>query len=100
MGVIFERRIHREGEQSMFPAMNPAMGGNIIAQMAPFTLHQLKRPRLVEILPAATYNYRDALQDGHMAREAREGDLSLTAKVGLTSDLVLDGTLNPRLQPD
>jgi len=95
MGVVFERRISRKAEQSMYPPMDPAQGYNIIAQMAPFQLIDLKHPRLFEVLPAATYAHRDSRQDGKMAKEARDGDLSMTLKYGITSELILDGTLNP-----
>lgn len=95
MGIVFERRISRAAEQSMFPPMDPAQGANIIAQMAQFSLLDLKHPRLFEVLPAATYSHLDVRSNGKMTQDKRKGDLSLTVKYGITTDLILDGTINP-----
>jgi hypothetical protein len=47
------------------------------------------------VIPAATYTYSEALEEGSLAPDERQGELSLTAKYGVTSDLIFDGTYNP-----
>src|SRR5439155_22064148 len=51
--------------------------------------------RLMEILPAVTATRQDVRTGANLERDKQEGDVSLTAKYGLTSNLILDGTINP-----
>ena len=96
MGVIFERKISRRAEQGTFPPLSPESGIQaFLMQMMPLHYSGLKRKTLLEILPAATYSHRDGLLQGKMTGEERKGTLSLTGKYGITSDLILDGTINP-----
>ena len=96
MGVIFERKISRRAEQGTYPPLSPESGLQaFLMQMMPLYYSGLKRKTLIEILPAATYSHRDGLLQGKMTGEEREGTLSLTGKYGITSDLILDGTINP-----
>ena len=94
MGMAFIRQIVRTSESSSFPAIFPDKG-SLITQLQPVSITGLKYDRVVEILPAFTYSNRLATQDGELRREARKSDFSLTAKVGLTSDLTADATYNP-----
>ncbi|KPK80417.1 MAG: hypothetical protein AMS25_08975 [Gemmatimonas sp. SM23_52] len=95
MGVIFERHISRRSEYGTCPPLNPDRGESWLTQMSPLIFRHLERSILLELLPAVTYSHRRALDGGRLATEEERGDVSLTAKYGLTSDLILDGTYNP-----
>lgn len=95
MGVIFERRISRLSMQGTWPPLNPEQGMSFVTQTHPLILENLHQERLLELLPAVTYNHQQSRQDGKLQDDRKEEDLSLTAKVGITSQLVLDGTYNP-----
>jgi hypothetical protein len=95
MGVIFERRISRNSEWGTLPELDPARAGQWTTQMYPLQYDGIANRRLFELLPAATYAVDRAAPEGTLVTDYEAGDLSLTAKLGLTSDLVLDGTLNP-----
>ncbi len=94
MRLGFFRQFVRTSEVASAPPLFPDKG-SIIAQTQPVSVTGLKFKRVVEILPAATYNNRLAIQDGTLRRDERTTDLSLTGKVGVTSDLTLDATINP-----
>ncbi len=95
MGIIFERKITRHTEVGTFPPLDPAKGQSWLIQTRPILYQGVEHSRLVEILPAATYSYNSATEEGKMKTSSSTGDVSLTAKVGITSDLILDGTYNP-----
>jgi hypothetical protein len=94
MGMAFIRMIVRTSESSSFPAIFPDKG-SLITQLQPVSISGLKYDRVVEVLPAFTHSNRLAIQDGALRRDVRQSDFSLTAKVGLTSDLTADATYNP-----
>ncbi|MCJ7627707.1 MAG: carbohydrate binding family 9 domain-containing protein [Longimicrobiales bacterium] len=97
MGVIFERQISREREAGTYPPLDPAQGESWLTQMTPMVYQGLERERVVELLPAYTYLKRQAVgvDGGRLETEEEQGDLSLTGKYGITSDLIFDGTYNP-----
>jgi hypothetical protein len=95
MGVIFERRISRLSESGTYPALDPAQGPNFLTQTMPLLYSDVKHYRLFELLPAFTYSSDQELDEGKLAAAENRGNASLTAKLGITSDLILDGTLNP-----
>lgn len=95
MGIIFERRISRRSEQGTYPALNPERGYAFLTQMKPMIYYDLKHYTLFELLPAATYSQKYRLNEGRLVIDDRRGDFGLTAKYGITSDLILDGTYNP-----
>ncbi len=88
------RQIIRTSETASAPAIYPDKG-SIIAQTQPVAVSGLKFKRVVELLPAITYSNRLAADGGELRRDERLTDLSLTGKVGLTTDLTLDATINP-----
>ncbi len=94
MGVIFERHISRRSEYGSCPPLDPNQQ-EWLTQMAPMVFHDLERSKLLEVIPAATYTYSEALEEGRLTTDERQGELSLTAKYGVTSDLIFDGTYNP-----
>jgi hypothetical protein len=95
MGVIFERKISRRSEAGTYPPLDPAQGPNFLTQTRTLIFQDIKHYTLFEILPAVTYSHRSSIDEGKLASAGDVGDLSLTAKYGLTSHLVLDGTYNP-----
>ena len=94
MGMLFSRQVVRTSESSSYPAVFPDKG-SLISQLQPVSITGLKYDRVVEILPAFTHTDRSALNEGHLRRDARQTDFSLTAKVGLTSDMTADAAYNP-----
>ncbi|MGA2363576.1 MAG: carbohydrate binding family 9 domain-containing protein [Candidatus Aminicenantales bacterium] len=97
MRAVFFRFFTRTSEQATSPPINPN-SGSIMGQSRPVELAGLHYKRVIEVLPAATYrNVKDA-QDGRLVKtdETKLTDVpSLTAKIGVTSDLVFDGAWNP-----
>jgi hypothetical protein len=95
MGVILERCISRRSEHSSFPRLDPAKGFALLTQMYPLEYPNVEHYKLLEILPAVTATRQEVRQGASLERDKQEGDVSLTAKYGITSDLILDGTINP-----
>lgn len=95
MGVIFERYISRKSEAGTYPALDPKWGHNFITQTRPLIYENVKHYRLVEILPAVTYANKSVIDQGKLKTEKDKGEFSLTGKYGITSHLILDGTVNP-----
>ncbi len=95
MGVIFERAISRSTTTGTFPALDPEQGPNFLTQTMTMRYPDVKHYRLLEFIPAATYRRQGDLEEGRLAFNDDQGDLSLTARYGITSDLIFDGTLNP-----
>lgn len=94
MGVIFERRISRLSTQGTFPALDPGQGFNFLTQTMPLHFDRVKKTTLLELLPAVTYGNSKIREEGETITDD-QADLSLTAKYGITSDLILDATYNP-----
>lgn len=95
MSIFFERYISRLSEHSSFPELNAEMGMAFLVQMQPLIYHDLENYTLFELLPAFTYS-RKYDRTGHdLNVTENHGELSLTTKYGITSDLVLDATYNP-----
>ena len=95
MGVIFERKVSRRNEQGTFPALSPKQSEAFLTQMMPMVFHNLKRYTLLEVLPSFTFHQTHSREEGELKRDKSETKPSLTLKYGLTSQLVLDGTINP-----
>jgi len=95
MSIFFERRVSRRSEHSSYPALDPARGYFFLTQMMPLELEDIKSYTLLEVLPA--YTYRDAAEraEGVLVGGRGVHDARLTAKLGVTPRLVLDGTWNP-----
>jgi len=92
--VSFFRQIIRTSEQFSYPPMY-ADQGSLLKQAHPVSVSGWKYKRVVEILPALTHSTRQSTAQGKMQTDEKNTDFSLTGKVGLTSDLTLDGTYNP-----
>lgn len=96
MRVLFVRFFTRTSEQATFPPLE-ADGGSILGQSQPFRVSGLTYKRVFELLPAFTFGTTSAAEEGELARQEDLDikDLSLTGKLGITSDLTLDATINP-----
>ena len=98
MGIVFQRHITRYSEKGTYPALDPARGPQADAfqtQMHPMAFEDVARYTLLELLPAVTHSQRDALKEERLVDAEDQTDVSLTVKYGITSDLILDGTVNP-----
>jgi hypothetical protein len=95
MGVIFERHISRRSESGTYPPLDAAQGPNFLTQTRTLFYHDIKHYRLIELLPAITYSRRNSIDEGKLGPAEGDGNISLTAKYGLTSRLILDATYNP-----
>jgi hypothetical protein len=95
MRIIFERRISRLSEGGTYPPLDPAQGVNFLTQTRALNFTDIAHYTLLEVLPAVTYGRDRLAENGSLAAQKAKSDLSLTGKVGLTSQLVLDGTINP-----
>jgi hypothetical protein len=94
MGVSAIRVITRKSEQVNFPEFYPNRG-SMLAQLQPVRFENIEYRRTRELLPAVTFSQFDSRREGVMSRESRDSAFSLTGKLGLTSDLTLDATVNP-----
>ena len=95
MGIIFERSISRLSESGTYPALDPVRGFDFLTQTRPLHFTDIKHYTLLEFLPAVTYGKTSLDDQGTLEPQKARSDLGLTAKYGLTSELVLDGTVNP-----
>lgn len=95
MGVVFERKISRLSIQGTYPALDPSMGFNFVMQTKQMDYEGIRKFTLLEVLPAVTYANRSTHQEGEMKNDVNRADFGVTAKYGITSDLILDATINP-----
>jgi hypothetical protein len=95
MGIIFERNISRLSESGTYPALDPVRGFDFLTQTRPLHFTDIKHYTLLEILPAFTYGRTSLIEGGSLEPQRAKSELSLTGKYGLTSQLILDGTINP-----
>jgi hypothetical protein len=94
MGILFWRRVSRLGMSVAWPALEP--GKWVFEKHAALTFRDLRGVRTREVVPAATWT-------GSQSREttpdwtgfAGRGDVGVSARMGITSTVTLDGTVNP-----
>lgn len=95
MGLLLERFVSRTATHVGYPNLDPSMGFNFLPQLMRIDYQGVKHYTLFEAIPAATYSHRDIREGDKLAKDIRKPDLSLTLKYGITSDLILDATVNP-----
>lgn len=95
MEATFERFISRLSTQGTFPPLDPDQGMAFLTQMQPIKYEGIKHYKLLEILPSVTYSYKGEQDGGKMTTIENKPDAGLTVKYGITSQLVLDATINP-----
>jgi hypothetical protein len=94
MGILFWRRISRLGVSVSWPALDP--GAWVFERHANLHFESIQ-PRLArEMLPSVTYG-RTTLRDApaRWGAASSRGDVGISTKVGLTSTITLDATINP-----
>ncbi|MFP4547005.1 MAG: DUF5916 domain-containing protein [Fidelibacterota bacterium] len=94
MGVGFGRQITRSSEKGLFPGLDPEKG-SLLSQLTTIEYDNLNFDRSVEVLPSVTNNYKMTNEQGKMVEDFNRSNIGVTAKVGLTPTLTLDGTYNP-----
>ncbi len=95
MGVVFERYISRFSSNATYPEMDPDLGGNFLIQTMELEFTGIKNNMVVEVLPSVTYSWGETHEGGETVVRPGKFDPGITAKVGITSDLVFDLTVNP-----
>lgn len=95
MGLLLERFVSRTATHVGYPKLDPSMGFNFLPQLMRIDYSGVKHYSLFEAIPAATYSHKDIRSGDQMVKDVRKPDLSLTLKYGITSDLILDATVNP-----
>jgi len=92
--VGFFRQVTRNSELSGTPPMF-ADKGSLLKQAQAVSVTGWKYKRVVELLPAVTHSNRKMAEGGELITDDKSTDLSLTGKIGITSDLTLDAAYNP-----
>lgn len=95
MAVFLERYIGRTTEHGSIPEMDPAKGYAFLSQMQPFELRDIRRTTMLEVLPSVVYDLRHEQDAGRLRRSESKAELGASAKLGLTSKLVVDLAANP-----
>ena len=95
MAVFFERKFSRSSVHASWPEFDPGQGFSLMTQLCPMIYFDLEHYTLFELLPAFTYSQKYSDHQGELISDEKKGDISLTAKYGITSNLILDGTYNP-----
>lgn len=88
------RQMIRNSELLAFPPVYPDKG-SLLKQSQVISVRGWKYKRVIELLPALTYNFRREHQNGAWETEEKQTDFSLTGKIGLASDMTLDAAYNP-----
>jgi hypothetical protein len=94
MGILFFRKISRMGFSYSWPGI-PA-GQWVFDNHAQLRFSNLTQPRLVEMLPSVTYGVSQtrAAVEGWNPADGN-ANLGMSGKFGVTSNITLDGTINP-----
>ena len=94
MGILFWRRVSRVGMSASWPAV-PA-GKSFIERHATMTLHDLKQPLTLEVIPSVTYSRRETRVSPEAFGPAdSDPDAGISVKYGVTSSATIEGTVNP-----
>jgi hypothetical protein len=94
MGMMFFRRNSRLGISWSWPEMKP--GAWVFEAHAPVAFGELHQPRLLEVIPSATFS-RNERRGAGQAWQDPDGrrDFGASVKYGITSTVTLDATVNP-----
>jgi hypothetical protein len=94
MGLMFFRRVSRLGVSVSWPAMAPGVW--VFERHASLMFDDIEPRRVKELLPSATYSRRQERQSPAIWGDAdSEPDVGFSAKLGVTSTITLDATINP-----
>jgi len=94
MGILFWRRVSRLGVSVSWPALAPGVW--VFERNASLHFDDIQ-PRLVrEVLPSATYSRNETRESPARWSDANGiGAVGMSGKIGLTSTITLDATVNP-----
>lgn len=92
--VGFKRKIFRRSETLVYPEYKSELS-NRLMQRETIKVANIKKQRVLEVIPALTYTYNEVLENGQWNIKQNKVEAGITGKIGLTSDLVLDLTYNP-----
>lgn len=94
MNLVMFRKVSRIGYSYSWPEMLP--GQWVFDRPSRLIFSDLKPRRLVELLPSVTYGVNQQ-RDSATTWDAADGTFNLGAsgKLGITSGITLDGTINP-----
>lgn len=95
MGIIFERSISRYSESGTYPPLDPARGFDFLTQTQTLHFTDIQPYTLLELLPDVTRSETSLMEEGSLRSQKSKNDIGLTVKYGLTSELIVDGTVNP-----
>jgi len=94
MGLVFFRKISRTGVSYSWPAMPP--GQWVFDIPAHLLFNNLKPRRVMELLPSLTYGINQARPESDTwDRADGTANVGVSGKLGITSNITLDGTINP-----
>ncbi len=93
MEVLFWRRVSRLGMSASWPDMPP--GTSIFTRHAPLIMHDIKRPRTLELIPNLTYAMTQTHTEPNHWDSKSDPDGGITGKYGISSTVTLDGTYRP-----
>lgn len=98
-GIRFVRTILRKNEFAMFPFIGKTESGFVSRFGHLLGLHDIPAPKRLEVLPYSsargTYQHAGPAGDPFDKASAYAGNAGLDLKYGVTSNLTLDGTINP-----
>ena len=94
MGILFWRHVSRTGKSFSWPDMPP--GDWVFNRHAHLVFDRLTQRRLVEVIPSATYPISETrATPTRWNGVTGKPDAGLSGKFGVTSNVTLDGTINP-----
>jgi hypothetical protein len=94
MGLVFFRKVSRIGVSYAWPEMPP--GQWVFDRPSHLLFSNLKPRRLVELLPSVTYNISQERESAERFAPADDKyNFGVSGKLGITSGITLDGTINP-----
>ena len=94
MGMLFFRRNSRLGISWSWPEIAP--GAWVFEAHAPVAFGELRQPRLLEVIPSATFARNEVRARGQAWQDAQtRRDFGASLKYGITSTMTLDATVNP-----
>jgi|WetSurMetagenome_2_1015567.scaffolds.fasta_scaffold21912_3 hypothetical protein len=95
MAATFERYISRLSMNGTFPPLAADQAMAFLTQTQPIQYNCVKHYTLFELLPDITYSYQGEQSSGSMKTTLNKPDAGVTLKFGITSQMILDATLNP-----
>jgi uncharacterized protein DUF5916/cellulose/xylan binding protein with CBM9 domain len=94
MGILFWRHVSRTGKSFSWPDMPP--GDWVFERHAHLVFDHLTQRRLVEVIPSATLPVSETRATPDRWNPVTgKADAGLSGKFGITSNVTLDGTVNP-----